>query len=173
MAWTLDCYHFLVHIYRSDISNYAVISQREFIMTEQQFEQLEEYCREQMRAHVVRSYMDPNPSDMVCVKKLVQNLRTKLKVTEEINNLLFKPEHSAQESLLAINFFNAAKKVLIRAAGPDKNLNLRMLISLIHELRVKLEIYKAGLGPDKIMRLIDLGDKAGSSGQTLFEGSQE
>ena len=35
VAWTLDCYHFLVHIYRSDISNYAVVSQREFIMTEQ------------------------------------------------------------------------------------------------------------------------------------------
>ena len=46
---------------------------------------------------------------------------------------------------------------MIRASGPDKNLNLRIFMGLIHELRVKLDIAKAGLAPEKTMRLIDLG----------------
>ena len=70
---------------------------------------------------------------------------------------------SVTDSLNKINFFNAVKKVMIRASGPDRNLNLRIFISLIHELRVKLDITKAGLAPEKTMRLIELGiDDRGS-----------
>jgi len=47
--------------------------------------------------------------------------------------------------------------VFIRAAGNDRKLNLRILMSLIHELRVKLDIAKAGLAPEKTMRQIDFG----------------
>jgi len=47
--------------------------------------------------------------------------------------------------------------VFIRAAGNDCKLNLRILMSLIHELRVKLDIAKAGLAAEKTMRQIDFG----------------
>ena len=42
------------------------------------------------------------------------------------------------------------KKVIIRSGGRDGKLNLTIFKELIKELRVKLDITKAGLGPDKV-----------------------
>lgn len=84
-------------------------------------------------------------------------MRTRLCVNDEMHSLLFNPQRSANESLHHINFFNAVKKVIIRAGGPDRKINLRVFIQLIHELRTKLDIAKAGLAPEKIMRLINYG----------------
>ena len=64
--------------------------------------------------------------------------------------MLYAPVKSQQESIKAINFFNMVKKVLIRSGGKQRKLNLRILNDLIYELRVKLDINKAGFVPDKI-----------------------
>lgn len=35
VSWIKDIYHFLIHIYRSDIRSYEVVNKQEFIMTEE------------------------------------------------------------------------------------------------------------------------------------------
>ena len=72
--------------------------------------------------------------------------------------MLYSPVDSQHESLKAINFFNMVKKVLVRSGGLERKINLRILIDLIHELRVKLDITKAGLVPPKIQSQINAGD---------------
>lgn len=96
-------------------------------------------------------------ADFVSTKQLVLNLREHLQITQEIHNLLFKPEKSESESLRTINFYNVVKKVLLRSGGTEKKLNLRIFIGLLHELRTKLEIGKAGHLPKKSMREINFG----------------
>ena len=71
--------------------------------------------------------------------------------------MLYAPSKPIKESLKAINFYNMVKKVLIRSAGQERKLNLRIFIELIHELRIKLDITKAGLVPDKIQSMINAG----------------
>mmetsp|Transcript_17816 Transcript_17816/g.23972 ORF Transcript_17816/g.23972 Transcript_17816/m.23972 type:complete len:126 (+) Transcript_17816:635-1012(+) len=124
-------------------------------MSEEQFIQLEAFCRDQMRKLAKESYMKEDANDTVSIKSLTKSLGEKLRVFDEINNLLFKPERPAKESLNAINFFNSVKRVLIRSGGPEKRLNLRIFAGLLHELRIKLDIAKAGLAPAKIMHQID------------------
>ena len=56
-----------------------------------------------------------------------------------------------------INFYNQAKKVIIRSGGGDKVLNLKIFNDLLRELRIKLNIMKEGFGPSKTMSEINFG----------------
>lgn len=60
-------------------------------------------------------------------------------------------QQKQQEAMANINFYNQAKKVIIRSGGPEKLLNLKIFCGLIRELRIKLDITKRGIGPDKLM----------------------
>ena len=50
---------------------------------------------------------------------------------------------------------------MIRSSEADKTFNLYIFVGLIKELRIKLQIFQAGFGPQKSMQLIKLGS-AGS-----------
>mmetsp|Transcript_9017 Transcript_9017/g.10611 ORF Transcript_9017/g.10611 Transcript_9017/m.10611 type:complete len:157 (+) Transcript_9017:287-757(+) len=126
-----------------------------------------------MKKHVQRSYKKENADDLVSIKLLVANLRKKLNVFDEISNFIFRPIKPSSESLNAIKFFNSAKKVLIRSGGPDRKINLRIFNGLIHELRIKFDIFKAGLGPEKIMSLIDYDGPPSSAFQSMGEKGQK
>ena len=52
---------------------------------------------------------------------------------------------------------------MIRSGGGDKIINLKILSGLMTELRIKLKITKAGLGPEKTMRVIEQGLDASQS----------
>ncbi len=49
------------------------------------------------------------------------------------------------------------KKVIIRSGGPERRVNIRILVGLMHELRIKLDYVKAGLAAEKTMRLVNQG----------------
>lgn len=49
--------------------------------------------------------------------------------------------------------------MLIRCGGANKVINLKIFTGLLTELRIKLDITKAGLGPEKRMRVINYGLK--------------
>ena len=92
---------------------------RDFVMSEQQFEELEAFCKTEMKKMVFQNYGKTVNADTVPIKSLIFSLRDKLQVFENVNNLLFKPDRPAKESLQAIKFFNSVKQVLIRSGGPD------------------------------------------------------
>ena len=59
--------------------------------------------------------------------------------------------------MATINFYNQVKKIVIRSGGPDKVINIRIFAGLIRELRIKLDITKAGLAAERTMRVINFG----------------
>ena len=68
-----------------------------------------------------------------------------------------------------VNFYNKVKEIVIRSSEEvhinplgsktTKMLNIKILHALIKELRIKLDVTKWGLGPDKTMRAINQGLK--------------
>ena len=63
-----------------------------------------------------------------------------------------------------INFYNKVKEIVIKSGedvekGDDtlQMFNFKVFVAMLKELRIKLDIAKEGLGPDKIMRLINSG----------------
>ena len=88
--------------------------------------------------------------DNIDIKSLTDSLRDRLGVMEDLKSMLYAPTISFDQSLKAINFYNMVKKVLIRSGSPDRRLNLRVFTDLLRELRVKLEIAKAGITPEKV-----------------------
>ena len=68
-----------------------------------------------------------------------------------------------------VNFYNKVKEIVIRSSEDvqvnplgsktTKMLNIKIFHALIKELRIKLDITKSGLGPDKTMRVINQGLK--------------
>lgn len=93
VSWLLDCYTFLVNIYRDDIISYEDAANHDYVMNEEQFAELEAFCKQEMRMMVMASYnkvaTKEEPADTVPIKNLINNLRDRLKVFAEINNLLF------------------------------------------------------------------------------------
>lgn len=73
-----------------------------------------------------------------------------------MTNIIFAKNKERKESLAVINFYNIVKLVVIRSSK-DKKINLKTFKMLIRELRIKLDILKKGLGPDKINQVIDFG----------------
>ena len=69
--------------------------------------------------------------------------------------MLYAPQKPQHDAIKVIKFFHMVKLVIIRSGDEDRKLNLRIFIDLINELRVKLDIIKAGLVPDKIKSLIN------------------
>ena len=59
------------------------------------------------------------------------------------------------------------KKVIIRSGGNQKELNIRILLELIHELRIKLDITKSSLAAEKTMREVNFG--LGSSDEPITQ----
>ena len=51
-SWFIDCYIFLINIYRDDIMSYDQGNSRDFVMSEQQFEELEAFCKTEMKKMV-------------------------------------------------------------------------------------------------------------------------
>ena len=72
--------------------------------------------------------------------------------------MLFADDFGARKKALStLNFYNLVKKVIIKSGGGDKIINIRIFVGLVHELRVKLDIFRAGLGPERITRKINFG----------------
>ena len=71
--------------------------------------------------------------------------------------MLFKDEDEQIDAMSTINFYNKVKEVIIRCGGVDKVINLKIFSGLIKEMRIKLDITKAGLGAEKTMRAIENG----------------
>mmetsp|Transcript_15749 Transcript_15749/g.21311 ORF Transcript_15749/g.21311 Transcript_15749/m.21311 type:complete len:95 (-) Transcript_15749:347-631(-) len=91
LSWLIDVYHFLVHIYRSDIRSYEVVTSKEFIMTEEQFAELELFCQDEMSKLILSSYQNKDADDQVNIKSLIHSLKARLCVNEEMHSLLFNP----------------------------------------------------------------------------------
>ena len=69
-------------------------------------------------------------------------------------------EEVRQEALKTIKFYNLVKKVVIRSSQEENEfsmINIRILKDLIKELRIRLDITKQGLCPDKVTRIINFG----------------
>jgi len=92
----------------------------------------------------------------VPTKKFILLFRKRCQITEEVTNIIFAKNKDRRESLAVINFYNIVKLVVIRSST-DKRFNLKTFKMLIRELRIKLDILKKGLGPEKINQLIDFG----------------
>lgn len=90
-------------------------------------------------------------------KDLILGLREELSITKEIAKILFSGELEKRESMKVLNFYNLVKKIVIRSGDSDRMINIKIFWGLIRELRLKLDIFKVGLGPDKTMMAIDLG----------------
>ena len=56
VSWLLDCYTFLVKIYRDDIISYEDAANHDYVMNEEQFAELEAFCKQEMRMMVMASY---------------------------------------------------------------------------------------------------------------------
>ena len=90
--------------------------------------------------------------------------REHLGITKEIHRLLFSEESQRAKSMETINFYNKVKEIVIKSGedvekGDDtlQMFNFKVFVAMLKELRIKLDIAKEGLGPDKIMRLINSG----------------
>ena len=59
------------------------------------------------------------------------------------------------------------KKVVIRSSSdskaPFRVLNIRIFAGLVRELRVKFDVFRAGLGPERIIRKLNFGLEIGKS----------
>ena len=95
--------------------------------------------------------------DFIFTEQFVLRIRERLGITHAIHNLLFGTEEEREVAFDTINFYNQVKEVVIRSGGGDKVINLKIFSGLMTELRIKLEITKAGLGPEKTMRVIEQG----------------
>ena len=84
----------------------------------------------------------------------------------EIHKLLFN-EDLKGKAMHTINFYNQVKKIIVRSGGPDKVINIRIFFGLIRELRIKLDITKAGYAADKTMRAINFGLETRSNQSAL------
>ena len=101
---------------------------------------------------------------MIKTKEFILGYRKQLKVTNEIHNLLFSNEEQQQESIKRLNFYNKVKEVVIRCSeeviGHPGNrtqmmFNIKIFQAMIKELRIRLDITKSGLAPEKAMRLLN------------------
>ena len=79
-SWFVDVYYFLTHIYRSDIRSYESQLQKEFIMTEEQFEELESFCQDEMKKMIQSNFMNDEADDLVSIKSLIYSLKDRLDV---------------------------------------------------------------------------------------------
>ena len=77
---------------------------------------------------------------------------------KEINKLLFSDEKMVQDkSIENLNFYNKVKEIIIRSSDEEKTFNLKVFATLLKELRIKLDVLKDGLGPDKFSQAVDFG----------------
>lgn len=124
-------------------------------MTEDQFKTLENFLKDELRKQTEQEALAGKElSDFVSTKELVLKLRQRLGITRHIHALVFE---QADSSIRVINFYNQVKRVIIRSGGVDRQINLKVFINLIHELRIKLDITKAGMAAEKTMRIINFG----------------
>ena len=118
---------------------------------------LENFCTEQVKKLKKATSFDEGHPDFISTKDFIYSFRVKCQITDEINRMLFSDEACRYKAMHKVNFYSQVKKVIIRCGGTDKAFNLRIFMDLILELRVKLNITKEGLGPEKIMREINFG----------------
>ena len=155
----MDAFYFLIHIYRNDVKEYGHESKGEHILTEEQFEELEQFCMQEVqksRQANASSFSEGN-ADMVSVKDLVLQLRERLNITQQIHSLLFSGPDRQKTAMNMINFYNQVKKIIIRSGGVDRIINIRIFAGMIRELRIKLDITKAGLAAERTMQVINYG----------------
>ena len=105
--------------------------------------------------------------DFAKTADIVEDLRERLDVTKQIHNLIFADPEKKEMALNILNFYNQVKKVIIRSGGNQKELNIRILLELIHELRIKLDITKSSLAAEKTMREVNFG--LGSSDEPITQ----
>ena len=153
-----DAYDFARLTYRDDIREFN--DESEFKMTEAQFSDLELFVQEELKK-VSASSFKTEEANMVSTKQFILLFRKRCQITEEVTNIIFAMDKDRRESLATINFYNIVKLVVIRSSSTNKKFNLKTFKLLLKELRVKLDIVKRGIGPEKINQLIDFGlDKA-------------
>ena len=90
-------------------------------------------------------------NSFMSTKEFVLGFRKHCSVKKEISELLFGAETKRWGAMESLKFYNQVKKVVIRCGGGDKIFNLRIFVGLIRELRIKLDIYLAGYGPEKLL----------------------
>ena len=125
------------------------------VMTEKQLAQLEAFCQDELKRHIRSNQQKGIVDDLIDVKIVTDSLSKNLGIMEEINAMLYAPKCPQKESLKAIKFFSMVKRVMMRSSGPERRLNLRIFTELLRELRIKLDITKAGLSPEKIKSIIE------------------
>ena len=73
--------------------------------------------------------------------------------------MLYSSEKTSAQAHKQVKFYNEAKKIILRSGGDDRIVNLKILKGLLSELRLRLEIVKFGLAPDKVNQIIEFGGK--------------
>ena len=157
MAQLRDAYQFLLLEFREDVNEFGFGTSKDHVMTEDQFMVLEQYCQDEVKKHAKSTNFDDGTAAFISTKDLILGLRERCNITLELHKLLFSDESNRQQAMQTINFYNQAKKVIIRSGGADKILNLKIFNDLLKELRIKLNITKDGFGPEKTMGEINFG----------------
>lgn len=91
------------------------------------------------------------------------SLREHLDITKEVNNLIYGDPKVKAKALQILKFYNQAKQVIYRSGGDDNIVNLKILKGLLSELRLRLDLTKEGMAPEKVKQIIDFGGKKGDS----------
>ena len=69
-------------------------------------------------------------------------------------------------SIESLNFYNKVKEVIIKSSktsDSEKTFNFKVFTTLLKELRIKLDVIKKELGPDKFSRDVNFGQEKKSS----------
>lgn len=129
-------------------------------MTEEQFIILEDFCSHYVRRHERMISFQAYNAGFVLTKDFVRGFRIRLGISQAITTTLFSgSEEERRKASLTLHFYNLVKKIVIRSGSTttEKAINIRVFNNLVREIRTKLDIYKAGIGPQKPMTAASLG----------------
>ena len=78
--------------------------------------------------------------------------------------MLFSDDKMVQDmSIESLNFYNKVKEIIIKSSDSEKTFNFKVFTTLLKELRIKLDVIKSELGPDKFSRDVNFGQEKKSS----------
>ena len=113
-----DAIQFLSLQYRSDVEELGIGHNKDYILTEEQFNILEEFTSSEIKKMDKTSY--DSKRHLYSTKKFILNLRFRVGVTDAIRQVLYSGDEAKQnEALQTLNFYNLVKKVVIRSSSQE------------------------------------------------------
>ena len=110
LAWCKDAYHFLILEYREeDVRDLSRGEQKDYILTEEQFEVLEEFCGYELKKLIYseeNSFGTEEGKAYVSTKEFILGFRKKIGVTEILNKMMFGDVDERELALTDLKFFN-------------------------------------------------------------------